>query len=92
MEFERLDLEPRLQRLVDMGESGTDILHGELKNMMLEAEQHLDMCVAREEESGEAMDSMDRTYAEGWLEALSAVYFMTYQLAFAITERTKARG
>ena len=33
------NLEPRLQKLVDLGESGTDILHGELKNLMYEAEQ-----------------------------------------------------
>ena len=33
-----MTLAPRLQKLIDMGESGTDILHGELKNLMLEAE------------------------------------------------------
>jgi hypothetical protein len=33
-----MTLAPRLQKLVDLGESGTDILHGELKNLMLNAE------------------------------------------------------
>ena len=37
--METTQLEPRLQKLVDMGESGTDILHGELKNLIYEAEK-----------------------------------------------------
>lgn len=75
-----------------MGESGTDILHGELKNMMWEAEQHLDMCINREEISGQAIDSMDRTYAEGYLDALVAAYQLTYDLSFAIADRIKNNG
>ena len=85
------ELEPRLQKLVDLGESGTNILHGELKNLMLEAETQLDLAIKREEETEEAMDSMERTYWEGQLEALGEVYSLTYALAFAIEERTKAR-
>jgi hypothetical protein len=89
--METTQLEPRLQKLVDLGESGTDILHGELKNMMLEAEaEYLE--IEKEEREGDysdAMLSMDRTRAEGRLDALAEVYALTYQLAFAISERTK---
>ena len=82
-------LEPHLQRMVDAGVSGTDILHGELKNLMLMAEQDLADAIEREEETEEAMDSMVRTECEGRLDALVEVYALTYQLAFAINERTK---
>ncbi len=56
-----LTLAPRLQNLVDLGESGTDILHGELKNLMLEAETELLYWQKVEEDTdyGDAMDSME---------------------------------
>jgi hypothetical protein len=82
-------LEPRLQKLIDLGETGTDILHGELKNLMYEAEEQLFIAQKAEDKSGEAMDSMVRTYWEGVLEALTNVYKLTYALAFAIDERNK---
>ncbi len=82
-------LEPHLQRMVDAGVSGTDILHGELKNLMLMAEQDLADALEQETLSEEAMDSMVRTECEGRLDALVEVYALTYQLAFAISDRTK---
>lgn len=82
-------LEPRLQKLIDLGEAGTDILHGELKNLMLEAETQLGLAQAYEDETEEAIDSMERKYWEGQLDALTHVYGLTYQLAFAISERKK---
>ncbi len=85
-------LEPRLQKLVDMGMSGTDILHGELKNLMVLAEQDLADALEQEERSGEAMDSMVRTECEGILDTLVAIYELTYQLSFAISDRAKANG
>ena len=87
-------LAPRLQKLIDMGESGTDILHGELKNFMLEAETELLYWQKVEEDTdyGDAMDSMERKYAEGLLDAYANVYELTYQLAFAIADRSKANG
>ena len=85
-------LEPRLQKLVDMGISGTDILHGELKNLMVLAEQDLADALEQEERSGEAMDSMVRTECEGVLDTLVAIYELTYQLSFAISDRAKANG
>jgi hypothetical protein len=85
-------LEPRLQKLVDLGESGTDILHGELKNLMLEAENQLILAQKQEKKTEEAMDSMERTYWEGQMDALTEVYALTYNLLFAIEERIIARG
>ena len=84
-------LEPRLQKLIDLGESGTDILHGELKNLMLEAETDYINIEEEEREGGysDAMLSMDRTRAEGRMDALVEVYALTYQLAFAIADRRK---
>lgn len=84
-----MTLDPKLQKLVDLGESGTDIMHGELKNLMLEAEEQLTIAQAAEDASGEAMDSMDRTYWEGQMDALANVYALTYQLSFAISDRAK---
>jgi hypothetical protein len=83
------ELEPRLQKLIDLGESGTDILHGELKNLMYEAEQELIEAQRIEEENdySDAMESMERKYWEGQCDALSHVYGLTYALAFAISER-----
>ena len=89
-----LELDPHLQRQVDRGSSGTDILHGHLKTLMLEAERELEEAQRIEEENdySDAMESMERKYWEGQCDALSHVYSMTYALAFAIDERTKARG
>jgi len=92
MNNEDIGLPPHLQRMVNAGVSGLDIMHGELKNLMLIAEQDLFDSIAREEESGEAMDSMDRTRCEGALDTLAELYNLTYQLSFAIGARNEARG
>jgi hypothetical protein len=84
MTMEDLGLPPHLQRLVNAGVSGLDIMHGELKNLMLIAEQELADAIEREELSEEAMDSMVRTECEGRLDTLVALYELTYQLSFAI--------
>jgi hypothetical protein len=70
--------------MVNAGVSGLDIMHGELKNLMLIAEQNLASAIEREAETEEAMDSMERTMADGYLEALVEVYQLTYDLSFAI--------
>lgn len=88
------ELPPRLQKLIDLDESGTDILHGELKNMMYECEQVLVPLLQNSNELGsdeDYSDTVERLYNEGYMDALTAVYALTYQLAFAIDERTKAR-
>jgi len=84
-----MTLAPQLQKLVDLGESGTDILHGELKNLMLDAERELTLAQEEEDRTEEAMDSMERKYWEGMLDAYSGIYQLTYQLAFAISDRNK---
>jgi hypothetical protein len=86
------ELPDNLQKLVDLGETGTDILHGELKNLIYQAEQELIRAQEIENETEEAMDSMERKYWEGQVDGLSHVYALTYALAFAINERTKKNG
>lgn len=93
--METIALPPHLQKLIDLGESGTDILHGELKNMMYECEKDLVPLLENSNEVGsdeEYEDTVQRLYNEGYMDALTAVYRLTYDLAFAISERTKARG
>jgi len=87
MNSEDIGLPPHLQRLVNAGVTGLDIMHGELKNLMLIAEQELADAIEVEEESGEAMDSMQRTEATGRLDTLVELYQLTYQLSFAIGAR-----
>jgi len=90
-----LTLAPRLQKLVDLGESGTDILHGELKNMMYECEKELIPLLKNSNELGsdeDYEDTIQRLYKEGYMDGLVAVYQLTYELAFAISERSKANG
>jgi hypothetical protein len=87
-----MELTDELQKLVDMGIPGTDILHGELKWLMKEAEEQLEMAQEVEDQTEEAIDSMERKYWEGQLDGLSHVYALTYALAFAINERTKKNG
>jgi hypothetical protein len=93
--METTQLDPRLQKLVDLGESGTDILHGELKNMMYECEKTLVPLLENSDELGsdeEYEDTVERLYNSGYMDALSSVYALTYQLAFAISDRAKANG
>ena len=78
-----MTLDPYLVKQVEMGMDGADILHGHLKTLMYEAEQQLDLCIEAEEESEEAMDSMARTEASGYLDALTHIYGLTYEIAFA---------
>jgi len=46
------ELSPHLQNLVDMGLTGVDIMHGELKNLMYEAEQEYITWQKVEEDTG----------------------------------------
>jgi glutamine cyclotransferase len=72
--METLELPPHLQRMVNYDINGLDIMHGELKNLMLIWEKELEK-------------AEEPKYAEGFLDALSALYHLTYQLSFAIGER-----
>jgi hypothetical protein len=90
MTAEDIGLPPHLQRMVNAGVSGLDIMHGELKNLMLIAEQDLATALEQEALSEEAMDSMVRTECEGRLDMLVELYNLTYQLSFAIGARDEA--
>jgi hypothetical protein len=37
-------------------------------------------------------DTVERLYNSGYIDALSNVYELTYQLAFAISDRNKSNG
>jgi hypothetical protein len=78
-------LEPHLQKLVDLGESGTDIMHGHMKNLMYECETKL-------LDISELHDNPEYKYLSGRMDTLTEIYIMTYNLAFAISDRSKARG
>jgi predicted secreted hydrolase len=58
---------------------------------MLQAEDELRMAQEVEEENdySDALESMERKYWEGQVDALGHLYGLTYQLSFAIAERDK---
>ena len=87
MEIAPTTLDPYLQKQVDLGSSGLDIMHGHLKTLMLEAEKELEEAQRVEDETEEAMDSMERKYWEGQCDALAYLYSLTYELSFAIAAR-----
>jgi hypothetical protein len=73
---------PHLEKaLEDISIPLIDLIHGHLKVAMLDAEVQLQEAQEQEDYSGEAMDSMERTYAEGYLEALTELYALTYNLS-----------
>jgi hypothetical protein len=73
---------PHLEKaLEDISIPLIDLIHGHLKVAMLEAQEVLTEAIEIEEETEEAMDSMERTYAEGYLEALTELYCLTYNLS-----------
>jgi len=86
------DLAPHLQRMVDHNVSGLDIMHGELKNLMLVAEAQLEEAKRIEEDNdySDAMESMERKYWEGVSDAYTSLYKLTYDLSFAIGARNEA--
>ncbi len=86
---EDIGLPPHLQRLINYDINGLDIMHGELKNLMLIAEEQLAWAQAIEDETEEAMDSMERTEAQGRLDTLVELYKLTYDLSFAIGARNE---
>ena len=79
-------LDPHLQRMVDAGVTGLDIMHGHLKILMLEADAQLTeaMRIEEEDDYSDAMQSMERKYWEGMSDAYTHLYKLTYDLSFAI--------
>jgi hypothetical protein len=88
MNAEDIGLPPHLQRMVNAGVSGLDILHGELKNLMLIDEQLLSEYTNQDDE--EYDQTVNRLNLEGHLDALVELYNLTYQLSFAIGARNEA--
>ena len=88
MEILSTKLDDHLQTLVEAGVPGIDILHGHLKLLMLKAEQDYLEAQQVEEETEEAMDSMERKYWEGYTDALSMLYGLTYDISFAANNVT----
>ena len=86
MEVLATTLDTRLQKMVDLGVSGIDIMHGELKIKMLEAEAQYTEAAQIEEDNdySDAMESMERKYWEGYTDALALCYGLTYDISFAI--------
>lgn len=80
-------VDERIQKMVDLDVPALDIMHGELKILMHSAEEQLILAQEAEDESGEAMDSMERKYWEGVSDAYEILYKLTYDLSFAIAER-----
>jgi hypothetical protein len=85
MSYKDTLLEPHLQKLVDLGESGTDIMHGHMKNLMYECETKL-------LDISELQDNPEYKYLSGRMDTLTEIYIMTYNLAFALNERIVSRG
>jgi hypothetical protein len=82
-------IDERIQKMVDLDVPALDIIHGELKILMYSAEEQLGLAHEAENESGEAMDSMERKYWEGVSDAYEILYKLTYDLSFAIAERNE---
>lgn len=91
MELYTEKLDPHLQRMVDAGVNGLDIMHGHLKILMLEADAQLTEAQRIEEENdySDAMESMERKYWEGMSDAYTHLYKLTYDLSFAIAGMEK---
>jgi hypothetical protein len=70
-------MDERLHLAVKMRVSGLDIMHGELKNLMLEAEQKLERATSHADEY---------EWLEGYMQALTDMYKLTYDLSFAILD------
>ena len=83
--METTQLNPRLQKLIDLGESGTDILHGELKNMMYECEKILVPLLENSNELGsdeEYDDTVERLYQSGYMDALSLFPYISVSICY----------
>jgi len=87
MKYQLVELTDNMSKVIAAGSSGLDVMHGELKNLMLEAERELELAQEEENHTEEAMDSMERRYWEGQLDSLQYLYGLTYALSFAIVER-----
>ena len=70
-----MTLDPYLQKQVELGMDGADIMHGYLKNLMLECETELIGL-------SEIQDSPVWKYYSGRMDTLTELYALTYEIAF----------
>jgi hypothetical protein len=75
-------LPAHLKKLVDIGEEPLNIIHGELKNLMHESEVKLERCDQNDE----------REWLDGYMQALTDMYKLTYDLYFAFADRENNEG
>jgi hypothetical protein len=86
------ELSDNIIKSISAGVSGLDIIHGELKNWMYETEQELNPLLKQSEEIGsdeDYQDTLDRLWLSGYMEALTDMYKLTYQLSFAILDKER---
>jgi len=76
-------LPPHLQKAINANITGLEIIHGELKNRMLRAEELWEAAKNNEPLADNEYDESD-SYHMGYGDALQEVYQLTYLLAFAI--------
>jgi hypothetical protein len=88
MNSEDIGLPPHLQRMVNLDMDGADIMHGELKVLMVETEKKLSEYTNQDDEQYD--QTVDRLHLEGYLDALGDLYKLTYDIAFAKGARNEA--
>ncbi len=77
-----MELDPYLQKQVELGMDGADIMHGALKSLMLEAERNWEAAKNGDPLEEDEYDESD-SYHQGYLDALTELYKLTYAIAFA---------
>lgn len=84
----------RIKEEIKHGGSGLNIVHGQLKNMMLEAEDE-NFAIGTRKEWKRALGYLGilsrRAWLEGYREALTNVYRLTYEIAFLEQDIEKER-
>jgi hypothetical protein len=73
-----------IQELLDAGVTEIDIMHGMLKNMMIETENDYLPLMEQSNKIGsdeEYDNTVRRLYLEGYLDALTNVYGLTYDIS-----------
>mgnify|MGYP003337722237 CR=1 FL=1 len=70
-----------------------DIISGQLKIDLVEAEQDFEekSQIEKDHDYSDAMESMERKYMEGYLDAIAYMYKLTYDISFAIGIREENR-
>ncbi len=89
MDYKPMPIDPTLQRLVEAGVSGLEIMRGHLEELLIQAQRDLANALETEEESGEVSDAIERSFFEGAVETMSSLSVLSSHLSFAISEKEK---